>query len=98
MKPAPFVHHAPRSVDEAVEVLARVGSEGKVLAGGQSLIPILNMRLASPAHLVDINQVAGLSDIEVNEGEVRVGALVRHRQRGSDLTYEAYAVDIGGMG
>ena len=59
MKPAPFVHHAPRTVAEAVAVLAEVGHDGKVLAGGQSLIPILNMRLASPAHLVDINQVAG---------------------------------------
>ena len=49
MKPAPFVHHAPRTVAEAVAVLAEVGHDGKVLAGGQSLIPILNMRLASPA-------------------------------------------------
>ena len=80
MKPAPFVHHAPRSVDEAVAVLAQVGHDGKVLAGGQSLIPILNMRLASPAHLVDINRVAGLADVAVTDTEVRVGALVRHAQ------------------
>ncbi|KRF27297.1 xanthine dehydrogenase family protein subunit M [Phycicoccus sp. Soil802] len=80
MKPAPFVHHAPRSVAEAVGVLAQVGPEGKVLAGGQSLIPILNMRLASPAHLVDINQVAGLADVVVTGTEVRIGALVRHAQ------------------
>ncbi|KRF24049.1 xanthine dehydrogenase family protein subunit M [Phycicoccus sp. Soil803] len=80
MKPAPFVHHAPRSVAEAVGVLAQVGHEGKVLAGGQSLIPILNMRLASPAHLVDINQVAGLADVVVTGTEVRIGALVRHAQ------------------
>ena len=80
MKPAPFVHHAPRSVDEAVAVLAQVGHEGKVLAGGQSLIPILNMRLASPAHLVDINQVTGLADVGVTDSEVRIGALVRHAQ------------------
>jgi aerobic carbon-monoxide dehydrogenase medium subunit len=77
VKPAPFVHHAPRSVDEAVAVLAEVGHDGKVLAGGQSLIPILNMRLASPGHLVDINRVAGLDGIEVTSGSVRVGALVR---------------------
>ena len=51
-----------------------------MLAGGQSLIPILNMRLASPAHLVDINQVAGLADVTVSDTEVRVGALVRHAQ------------------
>ena len=80
MKPAPFVHHAPHSVAEAVEVLARVGHDGKVLAGGQSLIPILNMRLASPGHLVDINQVTGLADVVVTATEVRVGALVRHAQ------------------
>lgn len=80
MKPAPFVHHAPTSVAEAVEVLRTVGSHGKILAGGQSLIPILSMRLASPEHLVDINGVAGLDTIEVREDCVRVGALVRHAQ------------------
>lgn len=80
MKPAPFVHHAPRSVEEAVDVLAQVGHDGKVLAGGQSLIPILNMRLASPGHLVDINRVAGLDRVEVRDGDVRVGALVRHAE------------------
>ena len=80
MKPAPFVHHAPRTIAEAVEVLAEVGHDGKVLAGGQSLIPILNMRLSSPAHLVDINQVYGLADVAVSDTEVRVGALVRHAQ------------------
>ena len=78
MKPAPFEHHAPRTVDEAVAVLAEVGHDGKVLAGGQSLIPILNMRLASPGHLVDINRIAGLDAIDVTPGSVRVGALVRH--------------------
>lgn len=79
MKPAPFVHHAPSSVEEAVAVLADVGHDGKVLAGGQSLVPILNMRLAQPGHLVDINRVAGLDGIDVADGWVRVGALVRHR-------------------
>ena len=82
------MHHAPDTVDEAVAVLARVGHEGKVLAGGQSLIPVLAMRLASPAHLVDINRVAGLDRVEVDELWVRVGALVRHagleRHAGAD--------------
>jgi len=78
VKPAPFVHHAPRTVDEAVGVLAEVGHDGKVLAGGQSLIPVLNMRLASPGHLVDINGVAGLDAVDVTQAWVRVGALVRH--------------------
>lgn len=78
MKPAPFVHHAPRTVEEAVAVLAQVGHDGKVLAGGQSLVPVLNMRLASPGHLVDVNGVAGLDTVEVTAEHVRVGALVRH--------------------
>jgi Aerobic-type carbon monoxide dehydrogenase, middle subunit CoxM/CutM homologs len=90
VKPAPFVHHAPRSVEEAVAVLGEVGHDGKILAGGQSLIPILNMRLASPAHLVDINRVEGLSDITVEDGWVRIGALVRHRAL--ERSEEAYAV------
>lgn len=80
MKPAPFAHHAPRSVEEAVRVLAEVGHDGKILAGGQSLIPILNMRLASPAHIVDINRVTGLDGVDVGPDHVRVGALVRHAQ------------------
>ena len=89
MKPAPFEHHAPLSVEEAVAVLTEVGHDGKVLAGGQSLIPILNMRLASPAHLVDINRVVGLDAVEVTSGAVRVGALVRHA--GLERSEEAYA-------
>ena len=90
MKPAPFEHHAPLTVEQAVSVLTEVGHDGKVLAGGQSLIPILNMRLASPAHLVDINRVAGLDTIEVTPSAVRVGALVRHA--GLERSAEAYAV------
>ncbi len=78
MKPAPFVHHAPATVEEAVSVLAEVGHDGKVLAGGQSLIPVLNMRLASPGHLVDINGLAALDTTDVRDRFVRVGALVRH--------------------
>ena len=80
MKPSVFVHHAPRSVDEALAVLAEHGQDGKVLAGGQSLIPMLNMRLAAPGHLVDINRVAGLDTVEVTADAVHIGALVRHTQ------------------
>ncbi|MEO7069389.1 MAG: FAD binding domain-containing protein [Nostocoides sp.] len=90
MKPAPFAYHAPTSVAEAVEVLRTVGQHRKVLAGGQSLIPILSMRLASPEHLVDINGVVGLDRIEVRDDCVRVGALVRHAQLQHDEA--AYAV------
>mgnify|MGYP003320274127 CR=1 FL=1 len=76
VKPSPFVYHAPRTVGESTAVLAELGSEGKVLAGGQSLIPILNMRLAAPAHLVDINRVSGLDTVEVTDEGVRVGAIL----------------------
>ena len=78
MKPPPFRYQAPRSVDEALHHLAEAGDEGKVLAGGQSLVPLLNMRLAAPGVLVDINHVADLDTIEVTEDAVRIGATVRH--------------------
>lgn len=79
MKPAPFTYHAPSTVADALAVLAQVGDEGKVLAGGQSLVPLLNMRLAAPAHLVDVNRLAGaLGGIQVSPDTVRVGALTRH--------------------
>jgi carbon-monoxide dehydrogenase medium subunit len=78
VKPPSFAYSAPRTVDEAVQALASAGDGGKVLAGGQSLVPILNMRLAAPSHLVDINRVADLSYVRVEDGTVRVGALARH--------------------
>jgi aerobic carbon-monoxide dehydrogenase medium subunit len=80
VKPSAFVHHGPRSVDEALAVLAEFSHDAKVLAGGQSLIPILNMRLAAPGHLVDINRVAGLDTVEVTPIAIHIGALVRHAQ------------------
>jgi len=75
--PAPFHYSAPTTIDEAVTLLASLGDEGRVLAGGQSLLPMMKLRLAAPAHLVDINGVGGLSDITVN-GHLHIGALVRH--------------------
>lgn len=80
MKPSPFAWTAPETLDEALDVLARVGEDAKVLAGGQSLLPILNMRLAAPAHLVDINRLAELSYVHTDADAVRVGALARHAQ------------------
>jgi CO/xanthine dehydrogenase FAD-binding subunit len=76
VKPAPFRYERPETVDEVVALLAEHGDEAKVLAGGQSLVPALNMRVARPAVLVDINRVAGLDRIETN-GSVAVGATVR---------------------
>jgi 2-furoyl-CoA dehydrogenase FAD binding subunit len=77
VKPAPFAYRRPGSIAEAVEALAGEPN-AKVLAGGQSLVPLLSMRLASPAMLVDINGLPGLDTIEVEDGGVRVGALARH--------------------
>jgi len=79
MKPAAFRYHAPKTVDEAVAVLAAVAAEdGRVLAGGQSLVPTMAFRLAKPGHLVDINGVAALNRLEVSGGKLVIGACVRH--------------------
>ncbi len=78
VKPSSFGYSRPESVAEAVAILASIGPEGKVLAGGQSLVPLLNLRLAAPSHLVDINRLAELAFISVAGGQVTVGALARH--------------------
>ena len=79
MKPAPFSHHAPKTVEEAVAILAQVAPEdGRVLAGGQSLVPAMAFRVARPAHLVDINDVAGLDRLAVENEKLAIGACVRH--------------------
>jgi carbon-monoxide dehydrogenase medium subunit len=80
VKIPPLEYHAPRTVDEALSLLAEYGDEVKVLAGGQSLIPLLAMRLARPGHLVDINDVAGLAGITSQDGVVAFGATTRERQ------------------
>jgi CO/xanthine dehydrogenase FAD-binding subunit len=79
MKPAQFEYHAPHDISEALALLGRFGGDAKVLAGGQSLVPLMNFRLARPAHVIDINGLAGLADVHVNGG-VRIGALTRQRQ------------------
>jgi aerobic carbon-monoxide dehydrogenase medium subunit len=79
MYPARFEYHAPQSVDEALTILERYGDEGKVLAGGQSLIPLMKLRFASPRALVDINRIGGLDSIQEDNGFLSIGALVRHR-------------------
>jgi carbon-monoxide dehydrogenase medium subunit len=79
MKPAPFTRHVPRTVAEAVATLAKVApKDGRVLAGGQSLVPIMAFRLAKPEHLVDINEIAELSRIETVGDALVIGAGVRH--------------------
>ena len=79
MKPAPFTRHVPKTLDEALKILAEVApQDGRVLAGGQSLVPIMAFRLAKPAHLVDINEVKGLDKLAVEDGKLVIGARVRH--------------------
>ena len=79
MKPAPFDYVRPRTLDDAVQALAG-RPEAKVLAGGQSLVPLLSMRLAAPSLLVDINALPDLDHVRVDESGVRIGALARHAQ------------------
>ncbi len=78
MKPAPFVYHAPATLAEALELLA-AQPNARALAGGQSLMPMLNFRLAAPEHLVDLNRVSGLAYIREKEGHVAIGAMTRQR-------------------
>ncbi|HEX3163506.1 MAG TPA: FAD binding domain-containing protein [Pseudolabrys sp.] len=79
MKPAPFIRHVPKTLDEALRILADVApKDGRVLAGGQSLVPIMAFRLAKPAHLVDINEVVGLDKITSDGKALSIGARVRH--------------------
>jgi CO/xanthine dehydrogenase FAD-binding subunit len=79
VKPAPFEYVDPRSIDEALECLAEHGDDAKVLAGGQSLVPMLNLRIARPAVVMDINRVAGLDALHDVDGVLELGALVRQR-------------------
>jgi carbon-monoxide dehydrogenase medium subunit len=78
MKPASFRYFAPRTVDEAVDLLTTHGQEGKILAGGQSLVPAMNFRLARPASLIDVNRIDALNYVREDGGELRIGALARH--------------------
>jgi carbon-monoxide dehydrogenase medium subunit len=91
MLPARFEYHRPATLDEALELLAEHGEEAKVLAGGQSLIPLMKLRFAEPGHLIDINRIDGLDGIEETDGELHIGTLVRHNQlAGSTLISEKY--------
>jgi carbon-monoxide dehydrogenase large subunit len=77
VKPPPFEYHDPRDLDEALALLAEHGEEGKVLAGGQSLVPLLNFRLAHPEHVIDVNRVGGLDYVRRSDGALRIGAMTR---------------------
>jgi CO/xanthine dehydrogenase FAD-binding subunit len=89
VKPPRFKYHDPTTLDEALSLLASYGDDAKVLAGGQSLMPVLNFRLARPGHLIDINRVAELSSVGDSDGALALGALVRQRAlERSDLIRE----------
>ena len=79
MYPATFEYHAPASIEEALALLERYEGEAKILAGGQSLIPVMKLRVAAPSALVDINRIPGLDGLADEGGQLRIGALVRHR-------------------
>ncbi|SFJ81839.1 FAD binding domain-containing protein [Thermoflavimicrobium dichotomicum] len=79
MKPASFDYCRPATVEEAFQLLAEYGDEGKLIAGGQSLVPILNMRLSSPKCLIDINELQDLNYIRYEDGWIKMGALTRQR-------------------
>src|SRR5207245_1169750 len=80
MIPAAFEYHAPSTIDEATALLAKLGEDAKILSGGQSLIPLMKLRLASPTPLVDINGIPGLSGIREDDGFLRIGALTRESE------------------
>ena len=85
MKPAPFIYHRPNSVSEAVSLLAQYApQDGRILAGGQSLIPTMAFRMARPAHLIDINGIEELSALTIDAETLRIGACTRHAAFESD--------------
>ena len=93
MIPGRFEYHAPAAIPEAVALLSRLGDDAKVLAGGQSLIPLMRFRLAQPAHLIDIGRIDGLSYIREEDGYLALGAMTREVDlEGSPLIAERYPI------
>jgi aerobic carbon-monoxide dehydrogenase medium subunit len=80
VKPARFDYHRPTTIDEALAILGRWQGDARLLAGGQSLVPMMNFRLATPAAIIDLNRIPGFAQIEEADGMVRIGAMARHRQ------------------
>ena len=95
MKPARFAYYDPSSVDEVMDLLAQHGDGAKVLAGGQSLVPLMNFRMARPEHLIDLNGVAELSFFQEEDGWLRIGAMTRQRQiEKSDFVAERWPLVV----
>jgi CO/xanthine dehydrogenase FAD-binding subunit len=87
---APFSYYRAASAQEAVKLLQELGEGARVIAGGQSLIPLMKMRMARPAALIDINHISSLGEIQTSKGELRFGALVRH----ADLEHSAAGATV----
>ena len=85
MIPRPFEYHAPTSVDAALALLATHGLEAKLLAGGHSLLPMMKLRFAEPAHLIDLNRISSLKGIRLEGNELRIGAMTTE----NDLIWSA---------
>ena len=93
MIPASFDYHAPKTLPEALALLGQLGEEAKVLSGGQSLLPLLKLRFAQPAHLVDIGRIPGLDYIKEEGGFLRIGALAREASlEASDVVRSRYPI------
>src|ERR1019366_1763977 len=80
MKPPAFDYHVPSTLDEALNLASQLGQDAKFIAGGQSLVPMMNFRLVHPSHLIDLNGIAALSYLRVEGGELCIGAMTRNRQ------------------
>ena len=91
MKPARFSYEAPGTLADALAALAARKDEAKIIAGGQSLAPMMTMRIAQPGHLIDINRIPGLGDVRVEENHLRCGALIRHADLARNETVRKHA-------
>ncbi|HWF87560.1 MAG TPA: xanthine dehydrogenase family protein subunit M [Pyrinomonadaceae bacterium] len=93
MIPRSFEYHSPRTLDEAISLLQKLGPDAKLLSGGQSLIPMMKLRLVSPEHIVDINRIPNLNYISDNNGHLRIGALTReHELESSDVVKSRFPI------
>ncbi len=93
MIPPSFDYHAPKSLPDALKLLGQFGDEAKILSGGQSLLPLLKLRLAAPGHVVDIGRIPGLDYIKEDGGFLKIGALVRESAlEASKLVHDKYPI------
>ncbi len=93
MIPQAFDYHAPGTIPEAIGLLKKYGDAAKIISGGHSLLPMMKFRLATPEHLIDINNIQGLNHIDIRDGEIHIGALVREAEiEHSDILAKYYPI------